>query len=103
MSIEHLRPQARYVNEAHRLRAYRKAQKPVRSDDPTPTPGNGPVRVSRAQQVAQMTPEQMHARLDALAREFDARGSTEAMRQEGRALAKALDLPRPRWLPRGDE
>jgi hypothetical protein len=49
-----------------------------------------------------MTAEQMQARLDALAREFDRAGSTTAMRQEGRALAKVLGLPRPRWLPRDD-
>jgi hypothetical protein len=49
-----------------------------------------------------MTPEQMHARVDALAEEFDRAGSTTAMRKEGRRLAKALGLPRPRWLPRDE-
>ena len=49
-----------------------------------------------------MTPEQMHARVDALAEEFDRAGSTTAMRKEGRRLAKSLGLPRPRWLPRDE-
>jgi hypothetical protein len=64
--------------------------------------GMAPVPVSAASPLAQMTAEQMQARLDALAREFDRAGSTTAMRQEGRALAKVLGLPRPRWLPRDD-
>ena len=49
-----------------------------------------------------MTTEQMQASLDQLAAEFDRAGSTTAMRKEGRALAMALGLLRPRWLPRDD-
>jgi hypothetical protein len=60
------------------------------------------VTVSGAQGEPQMTSEQMHARLDALAQEFDRAGSTTAMRKEGRTLAKALGPPRPRWLPRDE-
>ena len=44
----------------------------------------------------------MQARLDELARIFDRIGSDTSMRQEGRALAKALGLQRPRWLPRDE-
>jgi hypothetical protein len=44
----------------------------------------------------------MRRRLDDLAREFDRAGSTTAMLKEGRALAKALGLNRPRWLPTDD-
>jgi hypothetical protein len=58
--------------------------------------------VTYASLTPQTTPEQMHARLEALAQEFDRAGSTTAMRNEGRALAKALGLPRPRWLPKED-
>jgi hypothetical protein len=100
-SIEHLRPQARYLNHTHRQRAHDR-QKASETGDPTQTPGNDPVTVSGAQDPPQMTPEQMVARLDALAREFDARGSTQAMRKEGRRLAKALGQERPRWLPRDE-
>ena len=100
-SLEGLRPQARYLNDSHRKRAER-GQKPGQPGDLTPNPGQAPVRVSDAPTPAQMTPEQMHARLDALAQEFDRAGSTTAMRKEGRALAKALGQERPRWLPRDE-
>jgi hypothetical protein len=99
--IEHLRPQARYLNEAHRKRAER-AQKPGHTADPTQDPGSGTVPVSEAQEARQLTTEQMQARLDALAEEFDRAGSTTAMRKEGRALAKALGQERPRWIPRDE-
>jgi hypothetical protein len=53
----------------------------------------------RAARNAHMTPQEMRARLDVLARELDRAGSTTAMRREGRELARALGLPRPHWLP----
>ena len=77
---EQLRPHARYLNHAHRQRAYDR-QKVSETGDPTQTPGSDPLTVSETQDPPQMTPEQMQARLDALAREFDARGSTTAMRR----------------------
>ena len=104
-SIEHLRRQARYVNEAHRKRAARGVARAAETrTNPAPGPGSSkPGHASDSALVdAQMTPEEMRARLDALAREFDRAGSTTAMRAEGRALAKALGLPRPRWLPRDE-
>jgi hypothetical protein len=100
-SIEHLRPHARYLNHTHRQRAYDR-QKVSETGDPTPNPGSDPLTASGAQQDLQLTPQQMQARLDELARTFDRIGSDTAMRKEGRALAKALGQERPRWLPRDE-
>ncbi len=97
-SLQGMRRQARYLNHAHRQRAYDR-QKASETGDPTQAPGHAPLTVSGASTAAQMTPAQMRRRLDQLAREFDRAGSTTAMRQEGRALAKALGLPGPCWLP----
>ena len=96
------RRHARYVDATHRKRGSRAgggAAESVTAGDS----GCGPAQPLDGRQRAfidpQMTPEEMRRRLDDLAREFDRAGSTTAMRQVGRALAKALGLPRPRWLP----
>jgi hypothetical protein len=74
----------------------------VTSADPSLDSQEAQVTVSEAAAPPQMPAEEMRTRLDALAEEFDRAGSTAAMRREGRALAKALGLPRPRWLPTED-
>ena len=98
-SLDRLRPQARYLNHAHRQRAYDR-QKASEGSDLITGPGKPPLTVSEPPAPPLMTPERMRRRLDDLAQEFDRAGSTRAMQQEGRALATALGLPRPGWLPR---
>ena len=119
-SIEHRRPQARYLNDAHRLRGWRgQGGHQTRPDQAPDTarqqrgetvsgadldkPPGKPFKPARnVSLVPQAAAEEMQTRLDQLAREFDRAASTTAMRKEGRALAKALGLPRPRWLPTDD-
>jgi hypothetical protein len=100
--IDGMRRQARYCSDSCRKRAFRSTRS--RPETVAPIPGSGkPAHAADSVQIhPQTSREEMLARLDALAEEFDRAGSTSAMRREGRALAKALGLPRPRWLPIDD-